>query len=52
VVSGVMAQLSQPYNRIDITRDLNSFIFVGKLISLLFQILLNFPIADVAIASL
>jgi hypothetical protein len=43
-VSDVMVQLSQPYNRMDI---MCSSIFVGKLISLLLQILVNFAMADV-----
>ena len=52
MVSAVMVQLSQPHNRMDSTSNLYSFILVGKLISMLFQILLNFAMADVAVAIL
>jgi hypothetical protein len=52
VASTVMVHLSQPYNRMDVMIDLYSFIFAGNLISLFFQILLNFVIVDVLIDSL
>ena len=48
----VSVQLSHPYRSMDSIKDRYSFIFVGKLISLLLHILLSFAIDDVAMAIL